>query len=249
MKYYRGIMLFILCMFTLLFINHTGETKGNDYDLERLVVAFQNQDISIENWNMYAREEKVRLETYDEFEAEVKRLAKKVEDFTWSFEREEHMWKAIAVKHDQKLNITEKILLTAYPTKKNHQTYLIYDIEGEKWDHGQWSHVSDRIVDSSSKIFQKTPQFYSCVSGHAGDMMKGVLQTFSDNVLEELGAQPVSRLIEDNFISISAYSKQFSQEIALYDQDKMNLQVGIRQQGMGGVTTVTIGTPIITLEY
>ena len=29
----------------------------------------------------------------------------------------------------------------------------------------------------------------------------------------------------------------------------MNLQLGLRKQGMGGKTTLVVGTPIITIEY
>ena len=49
-------------------------------------------------------------------------------------------------------------------------------------------------------------------------------------------------------MSVSAYSPLFSDSIE-NKKDNMNLQIGIRSEGMGGKTAIVVGTPIITIEY
>ncbi|MCD8502193.1 MAG: YwmB family TATA-box binding protein [Bacillaceae bacterium] len=54
--------------------------------------------------------------------------------------------------------------------------------------------------------------------------------------------------MKKTFISLSAYTELWDTYI-ITNQKKMNLQVALRNTGMGGETTITIGTPIITVEY
>ncbi|HVH96580.1 MAG TPA: YwmB family TATA-box binding protein, partial [Bacillus sp. (in: firmicutes)] len=46
----------------------------------------------------------------------------------------------------------------------------------------------------------------------------------------------------------TAYSPLFGETIQTMT-DEINLQLGVRKQGLGGKTTIVVGTPIITVEY
>ena len=58
----------------------------------------------------------------------------------------------------------------------------------------------------------------------------------------------LEKLEETSFISASAYTPLFQESIE-GTSGAMNLQVGIREEGLGGKTTLVVGTPIITIEY
>ena len=68
------------------------------------------------------------------------------------------------------------------------------------------------------------------------------------HLLAVFKAKEVEALKEDAFISSSAYSTMFSESVEAGEKE-MNVQLGIRNQGMGGKTTIVVGTPIITIEY
>ncbi|WLR50697.1 YwmB family TATA-box binding protein [Bacillus tianshenii] len=129
-----------------------------------------------------------------------------------------------------------------------HNTYLIYEMSGESLGEQEWGLITHETDEMSSNLFQKTPSFYSCVKGQAGGMMEGVLHSYAKRILNHVSARPIERVEENGFISISAYSNDLSQMISV-ENEKMNVQLGLRKQGLGGVISVTIGTPIITLEY
>ncbi|GAF12807.1 hypothetical protein JCM19046_1256 [Bacillus sp. JCM 19046] len=67
---------------------------------------------------------------------------------------------------------------------------------------------------------------------------------------KRLGAEEMEALIEETFISLSAYNSEWSEGITLHDNKTMNVQIALRQNAdLGSRTIVTFGTPIITTEY
>ena len=68
------------------------------------------------------------------------------------------------------------------------------------------------------------------------------------SLLQAFQAQEIESLKEDSFISTTAYSPLFGETIQTMT-DEINLQLGVRKQGLGGKTTIVVGTPIITIEY
>ena len=53
---------------------------------------------------------------------------------------------------------------------------------------------------------------------------------------------------EDSFIDNSLFTIVLEDD-SNGETEEMNLQLGLRKQGMGGKTTIVVGTPIITIEY
>lgn len=54
--------------------------------------------------------------------------------------------------------------------------------------------------------------------------------------------------MEPNFVSVSAFTNEWKESIKT-EKHQMNLQVSLRNAGMGEKLTVTVGTPIVTTEY
>ncbi|HWO98815.1 MAG TPA: YwmB family TATA-box binding protein, partial [Bacillus sp. (in: firmicutes)] len=67
-------------------------------------------------------------------------------------------------------------------------------------------------------------------------------------LLNEFRAEPRESLVEESFVSMSAYTEMWEEALPT-EQHRMNLQIGMRKMGMGGETTLVVGTPIITSEY
>lgn len=66
--------------------------------------------------------------------------------------------------------------------------------------------------------------------------------------MKEFNATSVEDLIEPNFVSVSAFTNEWKESIKT-KKHQMNLQVSLRNAGMGEKLTVTVGTPIVTTEY
>ena len=64
--------------------------------------------------------------------------------------------------------------------------------------------------------------------------------------MEDLSAKPIESLEEIAFVSVSAYTEEWKDALAV-NREKMNVQVALRNTD--NKTTVVVGTPIITSEY
>jgi hypothetical protein len=78
--------------------------------------------------------------------------------------------------------------------------------------------------------------------------MNTTLPLTVNHLLTVFQAKEIESLAEKNFISTSANSALFMNTIKSRDKD-INLQIGLRTNGLGSKTTLVIGTPIITIEY
>lgn len=96
-------------------------------------------------------------------------------------------------------------------------------------------------IDSALFFYQITAE--ADLTGHS-------LPEKAREYAERLGAVEMEALIEETFISLSAYNSEWSEGITLHDNKTMNVQIALRQNSdLGSRTIVTFGTPIITTEY
>lgn len=93
------------------------------------------------------------------------------------------------------------------------------------------------------------PQFNSCVQGIVNDTLGNDVQLEQMNeLLDLLGAEIIEKVEDSTVKSFSAYSSQLPSYIYTNGK-KMNLQAGMHVDRLHRVTRITIGTPIITIEY
>lgn len=241
------IVLTFLLVSSFVLVGNKGITEEKESDLKQLMNAFEKEDITMKDWRLYAREQREQVEDFASFKREGKQIAQKFPDFKWTFNRQEKVWKAVGEKQG-KGKISEKITFSVHPQKHRNYTYLIYEMSGSGIQEPDWEVITVNIEEKQRKLFHKTPTFYACLEGQVGDMMEGVLYSQAKRILEHLSAQPIERVEEEGFISISAYSNKLTEEVLVGNQ-KMNVQLGLREQGMGDAISITIGTPIITIEY
>ena len=93
------------------------------------------------------------------------------------------------------------------------------------------------------------PHFNSCVEGiYSGTLENDVQLDKLHQLFGFLGATVVEQAEDPTVKSLSAYTSQIPAYI-LTNQQQMNVQAGIHVDRFGDRTRLTIGTPIITMEY
>lgn len=214
-------------------------------DLVKIADAFQTEDILLEEWSFYAREHLVDLTTEKEVQEYVKELQQKFPDWDWSTSKTSDKWEVTAVSPTSKHH-TEMLQIMATHTKQPVNAYIVYRVSGNEWNKEMESFFTkDQVKNRLSDIFRGNPTIFSGMKGSISDKMDKAVPTITSELMEIFDAKEIEALKEDNFMSVSANSPMFSDSIAR----DMNLQIGIRSEGLGGKTAIVVGTPIITIEY
>ncbi|MBN8201943.1 YwmB family TATA-box binding protein [Bacillus sp. NTK034] len=225
--------------------NKTTVAKG-ELDLLTMASVLQGENILIKDWTLHAREKMENLQTLREVKAFTDELQAKYPDWEWSFQRSEKSWEAEAIimKTDTQ---SEAVKVLSTPTKGQVQTYVIYEAKGQGWKIEQ-SELAAELNSKISDIFRGNATIFSCIQGEFNDKINKSLPDTATQLLEAFNATEIEALEEDQFISASANSPLFGEFIET-NGNKMNMQLGLRTQGMGAKTNIVIGTPIITIEY
>lgn len=133
--------------------------------------------------------------------------------------------------------------------------------QSEKWD----SYVTinmvadpqaqDGLEEGLARLYQSletveiVPQFNSCVQGIVDDKLgNDVQREHMKYLLDYFGAEVVEKVEDHTVKSYSAFSQEFPSYIWTKDK-KMNVQAAMHVDQLHDLTRLTIGTPIITVEY
>lgn len=219
-----------------------GTTQASgEPDLLKIADVFQTEDILLEEWSFYAREHLVDLNTEKEVQEYVKELQVRFPDWDWSRSETDEKWEVTAVSPTSKHH-TEMLQVMATHTNQPSNAYIVYRVSGNEWNKEMESFFTkDQFKNRLSDIFRGKPTVFSCMKGSVNDK----IDTALSNLLHVFNAEEIEALKEDNFMSVSANSPMLSDSM----KNNMNLQIGIRSEGLGGKTTIVVGTPIITIEY
>jgi hypothetical protein len=222
--------------FIVLQVGNRTIVADSDQDLLTLVSVLQDEHILVNEWSLYSRKT-VENGEQNQIIAELK---EEFSEWTWSKSNEENQLTATSTSP----NYQEEIKIV---TNQAH-TYVMYEVKGQDWNEKTEAFVTKEWQDHLVTIFDGQASTFSCIKGEFGDKMDEALPVFMNGLLEAFDAEKVEALEEENFLSTSAYSPLFSGTIS--EDHDMNLQLGLRKpDGMGGNTTLVVGTPIITIEY
>jgi hypothetical protein len=215
---------------------------AKELDVLKLISIFKNEDILLKEWSLYAREHLVSLKSEKEVQEYAEKLQQKFPNWQWTVTDTSHKWEITAVSPTSKHH-REKLQLMATHTKQTVDAYIIYRVSGKKDAESFLTTVQfkKRLAD----IFRGKPTLFSCIKGDTSDTIGP--QTVN-NLLSIFNAKEIEALKEETFMSVSAHSPLFAEPIQ-NKKNNMNLQIGVRQNGLGEKTTIVVGTPIITIEY
>jgi hypothetical protein len=259
MKRKSQILLSVVTIVSLILVvigTQTTEANGGgvssffekETDLIKIGSVLQAENILLDEWTFYAREHLEDMKSEQEVKDYAKKLQAKFPDWNWSVKNTSQKWEITAVsptaKHHQ-----EMLQIMATHTKQPVNAYRVYSISGREWNSATkalftTNQFKTRLID----IFRGEPTIFSCMKGTVGDKIDKSLPETVNHVLSKFKAKEIEALKEETFMSVSANSPMFTGSID-NQRDHMNLQIGIRSEGLGGKTTIVVGTPIITIEY
>ncbi|MCA1026332.1 MULTISPECIES: YwmB family TATA-box binding protein [Cytobacillus] len=231
----------------IIFGNHSDAASVEELSLIQIAQTVQDENILIQEWSVHARENLETLQTFAEVKAYTKEMKKSFTDWKWSVQKEsQERYEVIGTL--KKNDLTETIKILSTDTKNNVQTYVIYEAKGAGYKGSIQENMGNYMKSQMSDIFTKKPNIFSCIIGHYdGNMRESMLEQMN-GLLSTFNAKEIEALEEEQFISTSAYSPMFKESVTTDGKD-MNLQIGLRKEGLGAKTTIVIGTPIITIEY
>ncbi|QVY61363.1 YwmB family TATA-box binding protein [Cytobacillus gottheilii] len=249
MKDKKAILLAIITV-----IGFMGLTIGNktivayeELDLSKFASVMEDENIIISEWSLHAREKMESFETLDQAEGYTNQLKKAYADWEWTVKSESDQWEATASKTDDE-GIAESIKMMSAEAGGEIQSYLTYEMKGSLWNSDTEQLAENKLKSRLSDLFRGNTTIFSCMKGEFNDKINGSLSNTASHLLEVFDAEEIETLEEENFVSTTASSPMFHESVAAGGQ-KMNVQIGLRTEGMGANTTIVIGTPIITIEY
>lgn len=253
----QKLQILFYCM--IIFILYFGlSTRGEATDdqplaeLSKIAEVMDKQDAKMTDWTLYTSENLNSWESLAESKDELTAIQNKTTDFKWDPEfisNHNGQKKTRATKIHLGLGITEVLTYITFPYNDKFQSYLIYEVQGEKFSNDMNQAISPIILSRLEDLFFPNTKIFTCATGKGSGKLNLGLQQMAEGILAHFSAKKIEFLKEETFISVSAYTNIWN-DFILTNNEKMNLQVAIRtNQQLGGQTTITIGTPIITTEY
>ncbi|QFT90913.1 hypothetical protein FIU87_19895 [Bacillus sp. THAF10] len=241
----------IICFTGVILGNEKSRAQDtNEFSTEILdiVEVFQKEKISVQEWKLYGRINVYKIRDLDAFQKEVNHLKQKMGHLNWTVMEEDNQWKAVGTFYNDLLKQEETLQLITTHTKSSPSSYLLYEVTGYDWEDASATGMIKDFYLNLTKISQEDFEIFSCVIGEVNDKIEDGLQNTTNILLDSFSAEKVEEIREDTFVSVSAYTELWNNVLPA-QHGKMNLQIGLRTQGMGDKTTVIVGTPIITVEY
>ncbi|MDE5055217.1 YwmB family TATA-box binding protein [Niallia taxi] len=237
-------ILILLCFLLLVTIT-TKETKAfyEDNELSQITkIAVQN-NINVDNWTMYIKEPIKQFTTMSDLDKSVSTFMKTEKDYTWSKKQaEKDHFKIEGKKESANLELEEKVLIIIYSQNGKYNLSITYDMKGN-WNESKWPAIFNMY---KNKI-ENYSTFYT-VQGTAN--VEQSLYNEASHLLTDFSGEKVQSLNENNFVSLSAYTKRWENKLPLGDNQYMNLHIAYRVTSESkNKVKVTIGSPIITSEY
>jgi TATA-box binding len=226
-------------------IFQTGNKATDANGLEELPAIseiLQAENIMIHEWSLYARE-KMDAALQDD---KAKELMEQFPDWEWSTSSDAKHKEYTAISASSEFQ--ETIQLVSNPENHQAPAYVIYEVKGPSWGTNADIFLKKEISERMSDIFRGNATIFSCIKGKFNDKIETALPDNVNRLLKAFNGKEIEALKEDKFISVSAYSPHFTTSIKK-NNDRMNLQIAVRNDGLGDITTVVVGTPIITIEY
>ncbi|MFE4524247.1 YwmB family TATA-box binding protein [Cytobacillus firmus] len=222
----------------MFFYSQVGQSKEDN--LLSIVNSLDDMNAKISEWSLYYKYDvnySDSLSTFREHEANLK---SKYPNFQWEENRiRDHH---IIITGKLNGNITrEQIVLTALKEGNRYKLLQTYSFTSEIWSQDEYERLTN--------ILENKHNLYFTVKSKLKPDQHQKLSDKANNILEKLSAQPVEQLVEENFVSVSAYKNSWENFLPTRNNEKMNLQLGLRNNQEDKLISIIIGSPIITIEY
>ncbi|RDY25547.1 hypothetical protein CHL78_017665 [Romboutsia weinsteinii] len=220
-------------------------SKENEYN--ELVEAFESTDANFKFYNIKANS----IINYDITKDELRYLCMEIisnlgleeNDIKWDETDSNGQSQVFAQVKDNDKNIS-----IACTKKNSEEAYIIVDI----FDNKVYKNIVDIYTILENTINEKASQLdmYICVAGEFNKKLQ--INKYDDifnNILYNMNAEQIDKVQEENFVSVTAYSKILSGSYLEYLGNKINLNIGMRYSENEEKTLIYVATPIIKLDY
>ncbi|WP_186576602.1 YwmB family TATA-box binding protein [Aquibacillus kalidii] len=231
-----SVMITIIFSFTTLTSASSSEPLKEVSDITNLL---NEQNLDLENWQVIVKE-KVDAKSVDEVK---KQIEKSYPNHSFQTKQMEEATKYI-LSTQKKDKINESFILVV-PFEKDYAVEVIYTISGDLWNEKINKRYSRKLEEMTNTIFTQNLTKFSCVQTSPSGNISSVY--LLNNLQKNLNVQTLDNIKEDDFTVLSGTTPLWESAIPTSD-GAMNVQMAARE-GLGGKTTITIGTPIITTEY
>lgn len=245
MKKFSHIALFFSLTVLIIFIINKPTIAQNGVALEKFASVLQAEDILITSWSIHARESLPDIQQKADINTFAMKLKKQLSDWEWTTENNEHRLKIVGSNENDTYTETVQIIS---PQKNSQETIVLYQIEGHNWDDFIKKSLEKVSKNRIKSIFHKNTSVFSCMKGQYNDKIEKDLSVKANEIRVAFNGEVIEGLNEQSFVSLSTYSPKFTETLN-HNNNKMNLQIALRNKGLGAPTTVVVGTPIITIEY
>ncbi|MDC3425019.1 YwmB family TATA-box binding protein [Aquibacillus sp. 3ASR75-11] len=238
-KSYTFIAIIVLLL-SIIYVNTTNATTSSFREIKEMDKALQRENLEVSKWQIIVKESVTR--------DRMNQLKPKVKEFfsvsTFETEETSEVEKLSAPIPQKNKQVTEQFTILE-PKASDEYVEVIYTMTGTVLNEDTIMNNSSKLAKLSNTLFTSKMLKFSCVTSTTSDKINSV--NFFEKIEDTLQVQPLNQLDENGFHVQSGYTQKWESSIP-YENNQMNVQVAIRE-GLGGKTTITIGTPIITSEY
>ncbi|WP_407269317.1 YwmB family TATA-box binding protein [Radiobacillus sp. PE A8.2] len=229
------LLLIIALLIPLNYIQASSLPLSEVDDIHKII---EEENLSLQEWELLIKEQ-VGSEQFSEVKKNIEVMfekpLKKVKETDMMIKLQASIYAN---------DVTESITIII-PKQDKQQFNIMYTIVGTKWNEQIEDTYNQKINSLLQRVFTENLTKFSCFTSQPDGMMNsGYL---FKKLVDELNINTLSNIKENDFSVLSGYTPRWNSVIPISDEP-MNVQIASRK-GLGGKTTITIGTPIITNEY
>lgn len=239
-------LIFIFLLGIVLFYGESeAEIKNNGYN--QLVNTFESIDSDFKFYNMkanaYLDKSLEKEEMKNIFMEIISNLGLEESNLKWIESKKDTQTQVYAQIDEKDRNIS---IIVA--NKGKNESYIIVDILENK----VYKDIVDiyTVVENTLNLYCKKVDIYTCMAGEYKKKLQ--LHKYDDilkKILYNMNAKEIDRVEEENFMSVTAFSKLIKTDYLEYLGNKVNLNIGIRYSENEEKTMIYVATPIIKLDY
>ncbi len=245
MKIVKILTSFFILVFVGIVISYADNKYNNEYD--KLVSAFNSTQASFKFYNIKANAQinsKISKSDMMDICIEIiNNLGLEETDIKW-----EKAWNHQEKQVYAQVNHEEKAISISCIKKSDKEAYIMVDILENK----VYKSIVDiyTILENTLSKYTNDIEVNTCISGEYSKKLQ--ISNYDDifkKILYNMNAEEIDRVKEENFISITAYSKVLKENYLEYYGHKINLNIGMRYSEDDYKTIIYVATPIIKLDY
>ena len=245
MKIVKLIISFFILMLAGILISYADIKSNSEYD--KLIETFNNTQANFKFYDIKANAtidyDITKNEMRDICIETINNLGLEESNIKWN-----ENWNKDEKQIYAQVKTNEKTISIIGIKRNSKESYIIVDILENK----VYKSIVDiyTILENTLDKYTSQVDINTCISGEYTKKLKmNKYDDILEKILYNMNAEQIDRVEEENFVSITAYSKILHGNDLKYLGNKINLNIGMRYSEDDEKTLIYIATPIIKLDY